>query len=102
MTKPTPVAGELEPGFSLGPWRVEPSRNVIVDGQQEKHLENRLMQTLVFLAQNRGQVITRQQFFESVWHGRVVNEEALSRAISLLRTALGDNVRATRCALPPS
>lgn len=49
------------------------------------------MQTLVFLAENRGQGITRERFFDSVWHGMVVNEEALSRAISLLRTALGDS-----------
>jgi len=52
------------------------------------------MQTLVFLAENRDRVITREQFFDSVWRGRVVNEEALSRAISLLRTALDDNAHA--------
>ena len=57
----------------------------------ERHLENRLMQTLVFLAENNGQVVSRERFFDSVWRGLVVNEEALSRAISLLRTALGDS-----------
>ena len=49
------------------------------------------MQTLVFLAGHQGQTVTREQFFSSVWKDLVVNEEALSRAISLLRTALGDN-----------
>ena len=52
------------------------------------------MQTLVFLADNQGQTVTREQFFNSVWKGLVVNEEALSRAISLLRTALEDNAHA--------
>jgi TolB-like protein/Tfp pilus assembly protein PilF len=52
------------------------------------------MQTLLFLVEHRDQVITRGQFFDSVWQGRVVNEEALSRAISLLRTALDDNAHA--------
>jgi TolB-like protein/tetratricopeptide (TPR) repeat protein len=75
---------------------VLPGRNLIVRDGAEKHLENRLMQTLVFLAEHRGQVVTREQFFDSVWRGRVVNEEALSRAISLLRTALGDDVRAPK------
>jgi TolB-like protein/lipoprotein NlpI len=65
--------------------------NVISGEGETRHLENRLMQTLVFLAENQGDVITREEFFESVWQGRVVNEEALSRAISLLRTALHDN-----------
>ena len=82
---------ELDSGFTLGPWRVEPGRNAIFQGNDERHLENRLMQTLVFLAQHQGQVISREQFFDSVWQGLVVNEEALSRAISLLRSALEDN-----------
>jgi len=87
---------ELETGFCLGPWRVFPHRNVIQRGSEERHLENRLMQTLAFLAAHPGEVLTRQQFFESVWRGRVVNEEALSRAISLLRSALDDDTRTPR------
>ena len=84
---------KLDAGFTLGPWRVEPSRNTIYRGDEEKHLENRLMQTLVYLAENQGQVISREQFFDSVWQGLVVNEEALSRAISLLRSALNDSAQ---------
>ena len=86
----------LASGFSLGPWRVEPGRNAIFQGEEERHLENRLMQTLVYLAQHAGQVIPREQFFSSVWQGLVVNEEALSRAISLLRTALDDSAQAPK------
>ena len=81
-------------GFTVGPWRVDPLRNVIVRGGEEKHLENRLMQTLVYLAENQGRAVPRAEFFEAVWRGRVVNEEALSRAISLLRTMLGDDAHA--------
>ena len=77
----------------LGPWSVEPSRNVISRDGEERHLENRLMQTLVFLARHPGQTLSREQFFDSVWEGRVVNEEALSRAISLLRSVLDDNAQ---------
>lgn len=82
---------DLDSGFIIGSWQVEPVRNTISRGGDERHLENRLMQTLVFLAENNGQVVTRERFFDSVWKGLVVNEEALSRAISLLRTALDDN-----------
>lgn len=82
---------ELNSGFALGPWQVKPGRNTICQKGQEKHLENRLMQTLVFLAENQGQVLSREQFFNEVWRGLVVNEEALSRAISLLRSALDDD-----------
>jgi TolB-like protein len=54
------------------------------------------MQTLLFLAENQGQTLTREQFFDSVWQGLVVNEEALSRAISLLRTALEDKAQSPK------
>lgn len=79
--------------FDLGSWRVDSDRNTICRQGEEKHLENRLMQTLVFLCQHRGEVIRREQFFDAVWANRVVNDEALSRAISLLRTALEDDAQ---------
>jgi len=85
---------ELEAGFTVGKWRVLPHRNTISRDGEEKHLENRLMRTLLFLAEQEGNTVTREHFFESVWQGRVVNEEALSRAISLLRTALEDHAHA--------
>jgi len=87
---------EFESGFLLGPWRVEPRRNVLIQGEEERRLENRLMQTLVFLAEHQGQAVTREQFFDAVWKGLVVNEEALSRAISLLRSALDDDSRSPK------
>lgn len=96
MTATGNAAWESEAGFSLGPWRVFPRRNVIVRDSEEKRLENRLMQTLAFLAAHPGRVIPREEFFDSVWRGRVVNEEALSRAISLLRSALEDSAQSPR------
>jgi TolB-like protein/cytochrome c-type biogenesis protein CcmH/NrfG len=87
---------QSETCFNLGDWRVFPLRNVILRGSKERRLENRLMQTLEFLAAHPGEVLTRHRFFESVWRGRVVNEEALSRAISLLRSALDDDAHAPR------
>jgi TolB-like protein/Flp pilus assembly protein TadD len=88
-----PAQSDLNSGFTVGHWQVEPGRNTISVNGEERHLENRLMQTLVFLAQNAGQVVSREQFFDTVWQGLVVNEEALSRAISLLRTALNDRAQ---------
>ena len=91
MSETAEYSPELDAGFTVGLWQVDPIRNVISQGSDERHLEHRLMQTLIFLAKNPGQVISREQFFDSVWKGLIVNEEALSRAISLLRSALNDN-----------
>lgn len=102
MESPTPPphssdhssrSSTIESGFEVGPWRVEPSSNSIYRGERKKHLENRQMRTLVLLAEHHGQVVSRKRFIETVWRERVVNDEALSRAISLLRTALGDDAK---------
>jgi hypothetical protein len=36
---------------------VEPNSNALFNGNEERHFENRLMQTLVFLAVNQGRVV---------------------------------------------
>jgi TolB-like protein/DNA-binding winged helix-turn-helix (wHTH) protein len=85
------VNGESE--FQLGPWRVKPLLGTLTGKDGTVHLEPKVMGVLVHLAERRGEVVTREQFIERVWHGRVVTDEVLSRCISLLRTQLGDNPR---------
>jgi TolB-like protein/DNA-binding winged helix-turn-helix (wHTH) protein len=85
------VNGDSE--FQLGPWRVQPLLGTLTGPEGTVHLEPKVMGVLVHLAERRGEVVTREQFIERVWHGRVVTDEVLSRCISLLRTQLGDNPR---------
>ena len=96
MNSPADRGSKFDAGFKLGHWQVVPKQNFISRDGNEQHLENRLMQTLVFLAEHSGEVVSRERFFDSVWKGLVVNEEALSRAISLLRTTLGDDAHSPR------
>ena len=49
------------------------------------------MDVLVFLAGHQGEVVKRDELIAKVWHGTLVTDEALSRAISVLRTRLGDD-----------
>ena len=50
VNEPVVSSTELKEGFSLGEWLVTPHSNAISRGDEDKHLENRLMRTLVFLA----------------------------------------------------
>lgn len=54
------------------------------------------MRLLTTLAAAPGRPLPRQQLLDTVWPDVLVNEEALSRAISQLRRALGDDPRAPR------
>jgi TolB-like protein/DNA-binding winged helix-turn-helix (wHTH) protein/Tfp pilus assembly protein PilF len=77
--------------FELGPWRVRPQLGELSHTDTSIHLEPKVMGVLVSLARNAGEVITRDQFIEQVWGGRIVSDEVLSRCISLLRNQLGDD-----------
>ena len=50
------------------------------------------MEVLLYLANHPGRVVPREELIDKVWR-TVVNDEVLSRAISLLRTHLGDDPR---------
>ncbi len=54
-------------------------------------LEPRAVALLVYLAERPGQTVTREELEREVWQGRVVGYDALSRAITKLRKAFGDD-----------
>ena len=79
--------------FQLGRWRVEPSRNTLVDGDETRRVEGKVMSLLLALARSPEQLVSKADLFERVWPGRVVVDGVLKRAVSELRRALGDNAR---------
>lgn len=79
--------------YQLGRWLICPIKNTLQDADEKKSIDNKSMQVLLFLMQNSGQNITKEQIIEHVWNESIVNEEILSVAISKIRKALGDNAR---------
>ncbi len=79
--------------FRLGLWTVKPRLGEISGPGGDLHLEPKVMGVLTCLARNAGRVVTRDELVESVWDGRMVGDEVLSRCISQLRTRLGDDPR---------
>lgn len=60
------------------------------------HIEPRVMDVLVALANAGGNTVSRDDLIKSAWGHTCVTDEALSRCISLIRQALGDDCRAPR------
>ena len=77
--------------FAVASWVVEPDLNQISDGAKVVKLEPRTMDVLVYLATHAGTVISREELFSVVWGDDFVTENTLSRTISRLRKALGDD-----------
>ncbi len=87
---------DLQQGFHLGEWQVEPKSNTLRRAGHPSHVEPKVMDVLVCLASHQGEVVSREQLLDQVWQGYVVTEEVLTRCISELRTALGDTARERR------
>lgn len=79
--------------FQLGPWVIEPSRNAIRNDQGEQRVPQKQIDLLCRLAQQPGQVVSRQQLLDDVWSRSLVNDEVLSRTVADLRAALHDHAR---------
>lgn len=51
---------------------------------------------LLFLIQNRDQVVTRDDLLQAVWEGRIVSESTLTSQINAARKAIGDTGKEQR------
>lgn len=77
--------------FCVEPWLVEPDLNQISNGDDLVKLEPLTMDVLVYLTRHVDMVISREELLNAVWADSFVAENTLSRTISRLRKALGDN-----------
>jgi len=87
--------GNLRPTGSLnvGDWLVVPSLNRLSRGEVTVHLELKLMEVLVYLVENARELVSKRDLIDSVWKVEVISDGTLTRAIALLRKALGDDAR---------
>ncbi len=82
--------------FRFGDWRIDPRLNRVSCPDATHQLEPKLMDLLVVLASQPGEVFTREELLDRVWPDVVVGEEVLTRGISELRRLLGDDTRTPR------
>jgi TolB-like protein len=54
------------------------------------HLEPQVFDVLVYLVEHRDRVVSKDELFANVWHGRIVSETTLSSRVNAARRAIGD------------
>jgi DNA-binding winged helix-turn-helix (wHTH) protein len=85
---PTPASERF---YRLGNIIVDQDTRLLLREGEVVRLEPRVFALLTHLASNAGREISRQELGVQVWHGANVVDEAIQRAVSLLRAALGDS-----------
>ena len=82
--------------FYLADWHVDTASNRLQRGDTEVKLESKMMEVLIYLAQHRGNLVTREQLDQAIWGKTIVGYEALTGCIAKLRKVLDDDPRRPR------
>ena len=72
------------------------SRRELRRGDDHIPLEPQVFDLLEFLIRARDRVVSRDELFDAIWHGRIVSDATLSSRVNAARTAIGDTGEAQR------
>jgi DNA-binding winged helix-turn-helix (wHTH) protein len=79
--------------FRLADWLVQPSLNRLSCGARDVQVEPKLMDVLVYLAENAGRVVSKNDITDAVWPDLFITESVITRSIAGLRRAFGDDAK---------
>ena len=77
-------------GFYLRDLLVEPTSGQVSGPDRDQHLKPKAIEVLLYLAERPFELVERQALLQAVWGEDQGSPEALSHAISELRSGLGD------------
>jgi len=86
-----PIQPAIKQPCKIGDWQFDPTDGRLKSVDNPVNLQPRLSLLLALFIANANEVLSREQLTEILWKGRIVNEDALSRCIAELRSALGDD-----------
>ncbi len=82
--------------FRLGDWLVQPSLNRVSRPGEFHQVEPKVMDVLVFLANQDGGVVAQREIVSAIWAKQFMARTIVPRAIAELRRTLGDDAQAPR------
>lgn len=86
--------------FWIDDLHVQPERNVVMRGDEEIKLEQRMMEVLVELAENGGKPVSTDALLKEFWSdddgNELYGENPVTKTISTLRSKIGDDARKPR------
>ncbi len=86
----------MEGDFQVGTWLVQPKLNSISGNGKTVHVEPKMMQVLVCLAEHTGDVVGKEHLIGVVWADTFVTDDVLTRAIAELRKVVDDDAHEPR------
>src|SRR5262249_48405107 len=75
--------------YEFGDFRLDAEQGILWRGDGVVSLPPKAIELLILLVARRGQVISREEIFETVWAGTFVEDGVLTQNVYVLRNALG-------------
>lgn len=75
--------------YAFAGFRLDPDERRLTGAGGEVALTPKAFDTLLFLVENNGRLVTRDELLDRIWRGTHVGENTLAQNISTLRKALG-------------
>lgn len=85
MNKETENKGVI---YEFGKFVLDPQERVLLANGKPVHLTDKIFDTLLFLIENRGRLLTKDEMVNSIWKESFVEESNLAKNISRLRKIL--------------
>ncbi|MCO7224391.1 winged helix-turn-helix domain-containing protein [Pleionea sp. CnH1-48] len=82
--------------FYIDDIQIDLSCSVLINGEQQTHIEPKVLKVFSLLAQRQNEVVTHQELMDHVWKGTEVAPNALQRCIAILRKELGDDAKSPK------
>ncbi len=76
--------------FRFGAFRLEPARELLLDGDKPVRIGSRALRILTALVEHAGEVVSKEDLLDQVWPGIFVEEANLKVQVSALRRVLGE------------
>ena len=90
------MTGRKSSVFSFGDVKVREGEFLLVRATEAFPVEPKAFRVLIYLLQNPGRVVTKEEILESVWNDCSVSDNSLTKSIATLRRLLGDDTREPR------
>lgn len=79
--------------YRFGEFSLEVSERRLMHGEQEVPLSPKTFDTMLFLVERHGHLVTKEELLDAVWKEVAVTENAMTRCIKEIRKALSDDVQ---------
>ncbi len=80
-------------GYQFGPYVLDPANALLCRSAQSVPLTPKAFAVLQHLVSRAGQLVTKQELFETVWAGTFVGDAALKVCVREIRKALADDAK---------